>query len=78
LKPKEVLLAIAPLISRERREKMDLGAKGGPAARSPKGGPTVSCHVGGWVGGWALPSKAARLLGQPQKLGGHPKRGASP
>jgi hypothetical protein len=39
--PQEVLLAIAPLISKERREKVELGKKRGPAERGPKTRPTL-------------------------------------
>jgi hypothetical protein len=46
LKPKEVLPAIAPHISKERREKMELRRKGGPAARGPKGRLALRWHVG--------------------------------
>jgi hypothetical protein len=73
LKPKEVFPAIAPLISIERREKMDMGARRGPAARSPKGGPILNCHVGGWAG---PPVKGSPTFGTTPKMGGQPIIGA--
>jgi hypothetical protein len=67
LKPNEVLPTIAPLISREKREKMALGSKGGPAARGPKGGPPLRCHVGGWAGPLV---KSSPSFGATPKIGG--------
>jgi hypothetical protein len=73
LKPKEVLPTIAPLISRKRRKKMELGRKGGPAARGPKGGPALRWHVGGWVG--FLLKGSPSFEATPKVGGANPKRG---
>jgi hypothetical protein len=73
--PKEVLPAIAPFISRERREKVELENKGGPVGGGPKTRPTLWWYVGRWTGPL---TKAAPLLGPPQKWGQPSPAGPSP
>jgi hypothetical protein len=61
-----VLLAIVPLISRKKKEKVELEKKGGPTRGVPKTRLALWWHVGRWAG---LPTRAAPLLGPPQKGG---------